>query len=183
MRRNDQPSRPNAMTCSRFSLLKTWLMTTEGNFPPRRLCLKPSLYGCFSLDHQWPDWVITEAPRGQRCREALAAWSAWPRRLRSKAAKFRFGIGTRCVPLPPIRPGWPGTSVEYSEYLYGNTLTAPNPSAFAENSGSFMVNLCTSLNRDTRQFADRPDYAGTPTQHPSFSSDRILAANPAETWP
>jgi hypothetical protein len=27
-RRNDQPSRPNAMTCSRFSLLKTWLMTT-----------------------------------------------------------------------------------------------------------------------------------------------------------
>ena len=54
MRRNDQPSRPNAMTCSRFSLLKTWLMTTEGNFPLRQLCLKPSLYGRFSLDHLWP---------------------------------------------------------------------------------------------------------------------------------
>src|ERR1022692_1513580 len=54
MRRNDQPSRPNAMTCSRFSLLKTWLMTTEGNFPLQQLCLKPSLYGRFSLDHLWP---------------------------------------------------------------------------------------------------------------------------------
>jgi hypothetical protein len=54
MRRNDQPSRPNAMTCSRFSLLKTWLMTTEANFPLQQLCLKPSLYGRFSLDHLWP---------------------------------------------------------------------------------------------------------------------------------
>jgi hypothetical protein len=42
------------MTCSRFSLLKTWLMTTEANFPLRQLCLKPSLYGRFSLDHLWP---------------------------------------------------------------------------------------------------------------------------------
>jgi hypothetical protein len=54
MRRNDQPSWPNAMTCSRFSLLKTWLMTTEANFPLQQLCLKPSLYGRFSLDHLWP---------------------------------------------------------------------------------------------------------------------------------
>src|SRR6266566_2754398 len=54
MRRNDQPSRPNTMTCSRFSLLKTWLMTTEANFPLQWLCLKPSLYGRFSLDHLWP---------------------------------------------------------------------------------------------------------------------------------
>ena len=29
MRRKDHPSRPSAMTCSRFSLLKTLLMTTE----------------------------------------------------------------------------------------------------------------------------------------------------------
>src|ERR1700677_2633812 len=54
MRRNDQPNWPNAMTCSRFSLLKTWLMTTEANFPLQQLCLKPSLYGRFSLDHLWP---------------------------------------------------------------------------------------------------------------------------------
>src|SRR5271156_3623702 len=54
MRRNDQPSWPNAMTCSRFSLLKTWLMTTEANLPRQQLCLKPSLYGRFSLDHLWP---------------------------------------------------------------------------------------------------------------------------------
>jgi hypothetical protein len=42
------------MTCSRFSLLKTWLMTTEANFPLQQLCLKPSLYGRFSLDLLWP---------------------------------------------------------------------------------------------------------------------------------
>jgi hypothetical protein len=35
-------------------LLKTWLMTTEANFPLQQLCLKPSLYGRFSLDHLWP---------------------------------------------------------------------------------------------------------------------------------
>ena len=29
-------------------------MTTKGNFPLRQLCLKPSLYGRFSLDHLWP---------------------------------------------------------------------------------------------------------------------------------
>jgi hypothetical protein len=54
MRRNDQPSWPNAMTCSRFALLKTWLMTTEANFPLQQLCLKPFLDGRFSLNHLWP---------------------------------------------------------------------------------------------------------------------------------
>jgi hypothetical protein len=29
-------------------------MTTEAKFPPRQICLKPSLYGRFSLDHLWP---------------------------------------------------------------------------------------------------------------------------------
>jgi hypothetical protein len=29
-------------------------MTTEANFPLQQLCLKPSLYGRFSLDHLWP---------------------------------------------------------------------------------------------------------------------------------
>jgi hypothetical protein len=52
MRGDDQPSQPYAMTCSRVSLLKTWLMTTDANFPLRQLCLKPSLHGRF--------WVITE---------------------------------------------------------------------------------------------------------------------------
>jgi hypothetical protein len=35
-------------------LLKTWLMTTEANFPLQLLCLKLALYGRFSLDHLWP---------------------------------------------------------------------------------------------------------------------------------
>jgi hypothetical protein len=29
-------------------------MTTKANFPSWQLCLKPSLYGRFSLDHLWP---------------------------------------------------------------------------------------------------------------------------------
>jgi regulator of cell morphogenesis and NO signaling len=29
-------------------------MTTETKFPLRQICLKPSLYGLFSLDHLWP---------------------------------------------------------------------------------------------------------------------------------
>jgi hypothetical protein len=49
------------MTCSRFSLLKTWLMTTEANFPLRWLCLKPSLYGRFHLIIYGRFWAITEA--------------------------------------------------------------------------------------------------------------------------
>src|SRR5208282_5222612 len=69
MRRNDQPSRPNAMTCSRFSLLKTWLMTTEANFPLQQLCLKPSLYGRFSPDHLWP---VLRDHRGGRLARLIA---------------------------------------------------------------------------------------------------------------
>jgi hypothetical protein len=55
-------------------LLKTWLMTTEANFPLQQLCLKPSLYGRFSLDHLWPllgdhQGLVT-----------IAAGLHWPRR-------------------------------------------------------------------------------------------------------
>ena len=35
IRRRGQPKRPSAITCSRFSLLKTLPMLTEANFPPR----------------------------------------------------------------------------------------------------------------------------------------------------
>jgi hypothetical protein len=68
MRRNDQPSRPNAMTCSRFSLLKTWLMTTEANFPLRQLCLKPSLYGRFPETSLFKvgDFDVRSVVRGAR---------------------------------------------------------------------------------------------------------------------
>lgn len=61
MRRNDQPSLPNAMTCSRFSLLKTWLMTTEANFPGGSSVLSPPSMAAFHLIIYGRFWVITEA--------------------------------------------------------------------------------------------------------------------------
>ena len=63
MRRNDQPSRPNAMTCSRFSLLKTWLMTTEAKFPPGgSSALSLLSMAAFHLIIYGRFWVITEGP-------------------------------------------------------------------------------------------------------------------------
>jgi hypothetical protein len=61
MRRSDQPSRPNAMTCSRFSLLKTWLMTTEANFPCGSSALSLLSMAAFHLIIYGRFWVITEA--------------------------------------------------------------------------------------------------------------------------
>ena len=60
MRRNDQPSRPKAMTCSRFSLLKTWLMTTEANFPSGGSALSLLSMAAFHLIIYGRFWVITE---------------------------------------------------------------------------------------------------------------------------
>src|SRR5438874_2470698 len=108
MRRNDQPSRPNAMTCSRFSLLKTWLMTTEANFPPWRLCLKPSLYGRFSLDHLWPlsrNFIIQGGRlRRQECCQGRERWLA---------SSFGGGVDTQTVCSPPRQevPYGPGLVV------------------------------------------------------------------------
>jgi hypothetical protein len=63
MRRNDQPSRPNAMTCYRFSLLKTWLMTTEANFPLQYSALSLLSMAVFHLIIYGRFWVITEVNR------------------------------------------------------------------------------------------------------------------------
>jgi hypothetical protein len=60
MRRNDQPSRPNAMTCSRFSLLKTWLMTTEANFLCGSSALSLLTMAAFHLIIYGRLWMITE---------------------------------------------------------------------------------------------------------------------------
>jgi hypothetical protein len=61
MRRNDQPSRPKAMTCSRLSLLKkTWLMSTEANFPLRSSALSLLSMAAFHLIIYGRFWVITE---------------------------------------------------------------------------------------------------------------------------
>ena len=60
MRRNDHPSRPNAMTCSRFSLLKTLLMTTEANYPRSGSVLSHLSMAGFHLIIYGRFWVITE---------------------------------------------------------------------------------------------------------------------------
>src|SRR5271166_3429634 len=106
MRRNDQPSRPNAMTCSRLSLLKTWLMTTEAKFPLQQICLKPSLYGRFSLDHLWPllgdhrGQLTIPAPRQSSvasrdllCIVALKAPAVSPRKYKNESSHtIREGV-------------------------------------------------------------------------------------------
>jgi hypothetical protein len=51
---------PNAMTCSRFSLLKTWLMTTEANFPCGSSALSLLSMAAFHLIIYGRFRVITE---------------------------------------------------------------------------------------------------------------------------
>src|SRR6202167_4394613 len=60
MRRNDHPSRPNAMTCSRFSLLKTWLMTKEAKCPRSGSVLSLPAMAGFHLIIDGRFWVIAE---------------------------------------------------------------------------------------------------------------------------
>jgi len=60
------------MTCSRFSLLKTWLMTTEGNFPPRgSSALSLLSMAAFHLIIYGRFWVITEGMNGSLHQLAL----------------------------------------------------------------------------------------------------------------
>jgi integrase len=62
MRRNGQPSRPSAMTCCRFSSLKTLLTLREGNNPPLEINVLPTSVGRFSAAPHWP---VLSVPRGK----------------------------------------------------------------------------------------------------------------------
>src|ERR1700758_5144110 len=62
MSRNDHPSRPRAMTCSRFSLLKTLLITTEATCPCSSYVLSHLPMAAFHLIIYGRFWVITEDP-------------------------------------------------------------------------------------------------------------------------
>jgi integrase len=60
-------------------------MTTEANFPLQQLCLKPSLYGRFSLDHLWPllgDHQGYEDVQGKRVyrKQKIGSVREFPRR-------------------------------------------------------------------------------------------------------
>ena len=79
------------MTCSRFSLLKTWLMTTEANFPLQWLCLKPALYGRFSLDHRWP---LLGDHRGQRVSHLDFVRQ---RALTKSLLKLLLSLASKCI--------------------------------------------------------------------------------------
>src|SRR3954447_21797350 len=60
MRRSGQPSLPSAMTCCRFSSLKTLLTSLEGN-PSIVLNVLPIPIGRFSAVPHWP---VLGVPRG-----------------------------------------------------------------------------------------------------------------------
>src|SRR6185437_11820328 len=60
MRRSGQPSRPSAITCCRFSSLKTLLTSMEGN-PSIVLNVLPISIGRFSAVPHWP---VLGVPRG-----------------------------------------------------------------------------------------------------------------------
>src|SRR4051794_18131100 len=65
MRRSGQPSRPSAMTCCRFSSLKTLLTSMEGN-PSIVLNVLPFLLAGFQLSLIGRFWVSPEGG-GWRC--------------------------------------------------------------------------------------------------------------------
>src|SRR3954463_6726584 len=64
MRRSGQPSRPSAMTCCRFSSLKTLLTSMEGT-PSVVLNVLPISIGRFSAVPHWP---LLGVPRGDYLR-------------------------------------------------------------------------------------------------------------------
>src|SRR5579863_8901956 len=68
MRLSGQPSRPSAMTCCRFSSLKTLLTSMEGN-PSVVLNVLPISIGRFSAVPHWP---VLGVPRGDGKTEAWA---------------------------------------------------------------------------------------------------------------
>jgi hypothetical protein len=65
-------------------------MTTEANFPLQQLCLKPSLYGRFSLDHLWPLLGDHQGKyQGRRWQESL------------EVARYECGMQLRKGASPP----------------------------------------------------------------------------------
>ena len=106
MRRNDQPSRPNAMTCSRFSLLKTWLMTTEGRGSADYLEV---------VRHMFAANALLEYVRVQRLKLGLKTYTmpAATTICPAQAPIFRSGS-----PSSPIR-------VSRSRTIWGNCSASP----------------------------------------------------------
>src|SRR4051812_24618980 len=98
MRRSGQPSRPSAMTCCRFSSLKTLLTSMEGN-PSIVLNVLPISIGRFSAVPHWPVLgVPREGAKIDVCRTNLPGWNQHP------VVNTRKTSITRCVILGGLDP-------------------------------------------------------------------------------
>src|SRR5271157_893343 len=80
MRRSGQPSRPSAITCCRFSSLKTLLTMTEGTLRHSQ-CPDLNLVGRFSAVPHWP---VLGVPRGRS-----RARNAWRGRYGARGGRRR----------------------------------------------------------------------------------------------
>src|ERR1700722_18638792 len=107
------------MTCSRFSLLKTWLMTTEANFPCSRSVLSLLSMAAFHSIIYGRFWVITKevknvsvlvaigvAQSGYReilgvsegAKEDKASWTNFLRELKQRGLKgVQLFVSDKCL--------------------------------------------------------------------------------------
>ena len=120
MRRSGQPSRPSAMTCCRFSSLKTLLTSMEGN-PSVVLNVLPISIGRFSAVPHWP---VLGVPRRARAPK-ITCWSRGAGASRPSYEYYSEELSNLTgIKAPP--PVWEEAVFSIARFGYAMGIPAPD---------------------------------------------------------